>query len=203
MGFELEEPRTHKYRKHFGRVGRILAIIGYVVALMSMMTFSFTLTIGIMAIIDISFDYFMFSLISIIGIPMVKLMVGIILPMYGMSLLSMPRYKKWSVILLIIAGVIFIIPFGEPVTTTILLENFGWWPFLPYFIGGALFLAAGLFAALWIPEMRLPRPTRFAAPVVEVETPKTRDMYVCPNCRTPLLGDERFCPGCGKVLRRG
>lgn len=178
-------------------------MVGYVVSLMSMMTFSFTMSIGIMAIIDLSFDYFMISLFSIIGIPIAKLMICIILPMFGMSFLAIPRYRKWSVALLIVPGIIFIIPFGEPVTTALLLQNFGWWPFLPYFIGGSLFIIAGVFAALWIPEMRLPRPTHFRAPVADTESPKTREMYVCPNCRTPLLGDERFCPGCGKVLRRG
>jgi hypothetical protein len=203
MGFELEEPRPHIYRRHFGRVARILAIIGYAVSLLSMTSFGLTLSLGIIAIIDFSIDYFLISLISIIVIPIVKVMICVVLGLVGMNLLSIPRYRKWSVVLLIVAGIVFLIPVGEPISTSIIIQNFGWWPFLPYWIGGALFIAAGIFAALWTPEMRLPRPAHFKIPATDIRPPKTKELYVCPNCRTPLLGDERFCPGCGKVLRRG
>lgn len=178
-------------------------MIGFIVLFMSMMTFGLTISFGIIMIVDLDFEYFMFTLLLLIGIPIVKLMVGIICGMYGMALLPMPRYRKWSVGLLLVAGIVSLLPIGEPLSTALILQSFGWWLFLPYFISGGIFISAAFFAALWIPEMRLQRPTHFTAPVTDVETPKTREMFVCPNCRTPLLGDERFCPGCGKVLRRG
>jgi hypothetical protein len=202
MGFELEEPRSHEYRKHFGRVARILAVIGYVVLLLSMVTFGLTISLGIMAIVDSSFESFMFSLFLIIGIPIIKLMAGIFCGMYGMALLGTYRYRKWAAGLLLVAGIVSLLPIGEPVSTALIIESFGWWLFLPYFIGGGIFISAAIFAALWASEMRLPRSAEYPKPVIEIESPKARELYVCPNCRTPLLGDERYCPGCAKRLRK-
>jgi hypothetical protein len=186
-------------RKNFRSIAVVLALIGVFVTfggiavlaitIMQVQMFSWTPFGG--GGID-----FMTMGMSFMLTPMVKV-IGMFLGFFGMGTVN--TNNKVSGVLLVIAGIVTIPPIviGGQQILDLIIQQFGWLPFVPHFISGAIFLAAGAFAYTSLPP---DRPSYTVSAIVDpMPVPEAT---VCPNCRTPLIGDETYCPGCAKRLRR-
>ncbi|MFX1476393.1 MAG: hypothetical protein ACFFCO_13105 [Promethearchaeota archaeon] len=190
-------------RKNFRGIAGILALIGFFLTFAGIAVLGFTLFQVTSFASWSSFSWmsggsdidFMTLSMSFMATPMIKT-IGLFLGFIGMAMVN--ANHKASGALLVIAGVITIPPIviGGTQVLELVLQNSGWLPFVPHFISGSLFLAAGALVFTSLPPER-PRHT-ISASIDERPIPEPT---VCPNCRTPLIGDEKYCPGCGKPIR--
>ncbi len=194
-------------RGNFGRLARILGLIGFFLSFAGVAVLGFALFAAITEVMMSGFGSFPFGGGSGFSLFDPMMGIGFVLSpaikafacffcLFGLALISSQERRKAGGVLFIICGTIMVPPivFGGLFSTV--LELYGILPFIPHFISGSLLIAAGVLAFAWIPPEE-PGLTITAT----IDYTPTPEPTVCPNCRTPLIGNERFCPGCGKTIK--
>lgn len=214
----METEGTRMDRQRLGSVARLLTLIAILVDFLGVAALGFTVFIVGVPLIVGGFPFgdfpfgFPFSGYMIVGMsmalsPMIKFILGVMIPAIAQAVLNTQRRRAGAVILLISGGLT--IPpmiIGGSLLLDPLLAAFGVLPFLPHLIGGALLIAAGILALLWTPPS-VSTPTTFvsitAQPSLTISTqPPVREvvLVICPYCGTKNPQGTIRCTNCkGKL----
>jgi hypothetical protein len=195
----MSEESVWRPKNRLGWVG-LLGFIGFFVSFAGVAIYGFTTMMALSFVSwgGMGFDsmFSMFGMMDAWFANMAIKMFALFFGFFGLAQVNSNRPKLGGV-LMVITGTLIALPviLGGTAALEMILQSFSVLPFIAITIGGALFIAAGMLAFGCAPSER-PRHSISAAIDEEYHPPRT----VCPNCRTPLLGDEKYCPGCGKTL---